>query len=265
MQSSLFVILCAALLFSACDPKAGTPSAKTPALLKQKTLYKTIASTQAIGKYQYEYDKDGRLTKVIDNGTSSTSSFSYYTLSYNTDGTIDKRQVYVSDAQQTNGYKLANTFTYSYQSGHLVHISGDKGLYQLFDYAANLLRKRSILNADGTEITDYIEYEYDQVGTLTKKSHTAVGLGMIDYTLYNYSNGKLASLALNTKGVDSTIIYEYKGAIVSKITYLDQYKEIRRQQIFSFNDNGDIALEIFNDFPKMGQDSTHITKYEYYP
>ena len=259
----LALLLFPSIVMTSCK-KDGTDSSatKTHALLKKKTLYKTLASTQAIGMLEYEYDDKGRLVKQIDNGTESPNYFGYFTLSYNEDGTIAKKDVYVSDSKQTSGYSLSKSYDYVYQSGQLDRISSGAEINQLFSYKSNKLI--SMFQLNGAGIMEKYYYDYDDKGVRIKSSHYRDGIGLIDYQQYRYSNGLLTNEYLNKNGQDSTILYEYSASKIVKITYQNLFKETVRLRQFSLDQNGNVILEICNDYPRGWEDNSYIARFEYY-
>lgn len=260
---SIILFLSLAIVLGACEKNGTDSGVQDTALLKKKTFYKTLTSTQAIGMLEYEYDEKGRLTKQIDNGTESPNYFGYFSLSYNENGTIDKKEVYVSDSKQTSGYALSKTYNYVYQAGLLNHILANGALYQMFSYSNGKLVSMFQLDDKGVSVTDKYYYDYNDKGQLSKSSHYRDGIGLIDYQEYKYSNGMLSNEYLNKNGQDSTILYEYAASKLVKVTYQNLFKETVRLKQFSL-DQGRVVLEVCNDYPRGWEDNSYIARYEYY-
>jgi hypothetical protein len=231
--------------------------------LKQISLVESINSKKGNIITQYEYDEQGRLSKVsqpmYENGTpmfedgTVVGLYSYSDYVYNNEGLLEKIIYYHSNLYA--GFMNLETYMYSYDKNgnklkevieypHAIPQRADSTLYF---YDNNRLKRADIYNGGVYNIglITYIEYEYDQQGNLVKeKNYSGTDNTMYSFSVHSYQNG------VNVK----TEVHNcYNGGT-------EQIREIRRY--YDKNDNL-IYLESI-ELSQYSSMMSGITKYDYY-
>ena len=217
---------------------------------------------------QYEYDEQGRISKVsqpmYENATSIYENgtivglFSYSDYIYNNEGLLEKIIGYHSNIYE--GFVNLETYTYSYDNDgnkrkeviEYPRASPFRTDSTLYYYDNNRL-KREDKYEDGyfgkepwrSELRTYIDYEYDNQGKLVKETnYSAQDDTPYRINQHNYRNG------VNVK---TEVFNGYNGNI-------EQIREIRRY--YDRNDNL-IYLES-EELSMFSSATSYVTKYEYY-
>ncbi len=217
---------------------------------------------------QYEYDKQGRISKVsvpmYENGTSIFKNgtivglYSYSDYVYNSKGLLEK--IIYNHSNIDAGFVNLKTYTYIYDSNgkkqkeviEYPQITQNRIDSTVYFYANNRLIREDKYEDGyfGSEpwrsiLISYIKYEYDNQGKLMKETdYSGMDNTPSQYSVHTYQNG------LNVK----TEIFNIDVDNDQKI------REIRRH----YNSKNNLTYLESEELSLFSSSMSYVTKYEYY-
>ena len=272
MRSTVAIAICLAgiAMFSSCEK---LEMDNNDVLYAKGSKLKHISYVESINSKesgmiitQYEYDEQGRISKIsqpmYENGTpifengTIVGLFSYSDYVYDNEGLLEKIIYFHSNLYE--GFINLRTYTYSYDKDgnkrkeviEYPRMTQNRTDSTLYYYDDNRL-KREEQYEDGyfgtepwrSELTTYIEYEYDNQGKLVKESnYSGTNNTVVQFSVHSYQNG------LNVK----TEIFNINND--------QKIREIRRY--YDRNDNL-IYLES-KEFSMHSSSMSYVAKYDYY-
>jgi hypothetical protein len=264
-QKILTLLFLTVFFFSSCEKNEDS---SVGSKLKHISYVKSIQQQKTgLIFVQYEYDKQGRISKVsqpmYENATSMYENgtivglYSYSDYVYNNEGELEKIIYYHSNTNV--GFMNLRTSTYSYDKDrnkrqeiivypHALPFRTDSTLY----YYDNNRLVREDRYEDGYfgslplpwrfELIRYIEYEYDDQGKLVKESsYSGRDNTFIQKSVHSYQNG------LNVK----TEMFNRND---------EKIREIRRH----YDKNNNLIYLESDELSMLSSSMSYVCKYEYY-
>lgn len=238
-------------LFSSCEKETfEINTSKQPegtGVLKQKIFVSDVNSNEAQASINYEYFDNGNLKKTIFSHNDE-AILSYSDYEYNNENQLEKIIQYNANSNSTSGYLVLTV--------------------QKFEYLANGLKSKEIINHPVIGTSDYITFEYNNEDELIKKSYYNSDNQLNNYYTFKYDEFGNILKGTGYSGIDEetgeTLHYYLNNMLYKSDVYILGKDKVHLEQILkTYDDENNLIMLQSNILWSASSRSSNILKFIY--